>query len=183
MKYPKFSIKQLSEKLNLDKKSILVIIIGIVGVLLLVLSELIPSVTESEEAKSENEAFAVSYSEYEKDVEDRLESIISEIDGAGSVRVMVTLDCSVESVYAQTEKSSTEESGSYENEYVIIKNNDGENGILLKTTQPQIRGVAVVCTGGNSQVVRQNVTNTITAVLGVSAARVSISAMKINNGG
>lgn len=183
MEYLKSSIKKLSEKLNLDKKSLVVIFIGIIGVILLVLSELIPFSSKTESSDLTEGTLTVSYSEYEKEVETRLESLISEIDGAGTVKVMVTLDCSVESIYAQQEKQTSGESGSYENEYVIIKNNDGENGILLKTTQPQIRGVAVVCTGGSSSVVRQNVTNTVTAVLGISSARVNISAMKNSNGG
>lgn len=183
MEHLNFSIKNISHKLKADKKSTIVIIIGIIGIILLVLSELIPSDSKAEKDESISDTVTISYTEYEKEIENRLETIISKIDGAGSVSVMVTLDCTVESVYAQQEKQTDGNSKSYENEYVIIKNNDGENGILLKTTQPQIRGVAVVCTGGNSAIVCRNVTNTIMAVLGISAARVNISAMKKSNGG
>ncbi len=172
------SINKISEKFKVDKKSVIVIIIGVIGIILLVVSELIPSESKNDSKKNEDDTVAITYSDYEKDVEERLESLISKIDGAGSVRVMVTLDCTVESVYAQKEKETAGENKSRENEYVIIKSSDGESGILLKTTQPKIRGVAVVCSGGNSAVVRQNITNTVTAVLGISSARVNISAMK-----
>ena len=181
MEYLNNSINKLSEKFKIDKKSLIVIIIGIIGVILLIASELIPQGSKEKAESDDEKTVSVSYSDYEKDIEQRLQNIISKIDGAGTVSVMVTLDCTVESVYAQEQKETVGENQSRENEYVIIKNSDGESGILLKTTQPQVRGVAVVCSGGGSAVVRQNITDTLTAVLGISAARVNISAM--HNGG
>ena len=71
----------------------------------------------------------------------------------------------------------------YEDNYIIVKTDNGEEGMLLKVTQPKIRGVAIVCRGGNSPQVRQSITDTVTAVLDISSARVNIAAMKNNNGG
>lgn len=176
-------IEKAADKFNTDKKTAVIILIGIAGVILLVISEIIPLSASEEKHNERNETQTVSCSDYEKEVEQRLQGIISKIEGAGNVSVMVTLESTVESVYAQEEKQSGGENKNYENQYVIIKTNDGEGGILLKTTEPQIRGVAIVCTGGNSAVVRQNITNTVTAVLGISSARVNITAMKKDNGG
>ena len=110
----------------------------------------------------------------------RLEEMISSIQGAGKTKVMVTLDCSDENVYATEEKSGDT---SYENSVVIVENQDGESGVLIKVTQPKIRGVAVVCAGGASPTVRQSIIDTVTAVLDISSARVSIATMKTDNGG
>lgn len=184
MKSIKEFIETLSKKLNTDKKMTAVILLGITGMLILAATELIPSEkADSKKTDYENQTVTVSCAEYEKDIEERLKNVISKIDGAGSVTVMVTLDSTVESVYAMEEKQQSGENGGYESEYVIVKTDDGEAGILLKTTQPQVRGVAVVCSGGNSAVVRRSITNTVTAVLGISAARVNITAMKTDNGG
>ena len=106
--------------------------------------------------------------------------MISSIQGAGRAKVMVTLESSDENVYAVEEKSND---SSYENSVVIVENDDGENGILLKVTQPRIRGVAVVCAGGASPTVRQSIIDTLTAVLDISSARISIATMKTDNGG
>lgn len=182
MKHLNLSINKLAQKFGADKKTVVVIFLGIAGVILLVLSELIPSGDSSKKETEQPELTAVSCSEYEKEVERRLEGILSQINGAGKVSVMVTLESTVESVYAQQGKQSADSKIS-ENEYVIIKTDDGEGGILLKTTQPEIRGVAVVCSGGGSAVVRRDITDTVTAVLGISAARVNITAMKKDNGG
>lgn len=182
MGYLKKSVKALSRKFSADRKTVFIIILGAAGVLLLVLSELIPSSPKEQKTDVKTDT-AVSSADYEKSLEERLAKIISDIDGAGEVSVMVTLESGTESVFAQDEKRSGAESGGQENEYVIIKNDDGEGGVLLKTSQPRVRGVAVVCTGGGSAVVRQSILNTVTAVLGISSARVNISVMKRNNGG
>jgi stage III sporulation protein AG len=120
------------------------------------------------------------YETYAEDVELRLEEMISSIRGAGKTKVMVTLECSDENVYAVEEKTNN---SSYEKNIVVIETENGEGGILLKVTQPRIRGVAVVCVGGASPTVRQSIIETLTAVLDISSARISIATMKTDNGG
>ena len=100
---------------------------------------------------------------------------------------MVTLENGVEQVYASQDKTrsssssgetSFEESLDKENQYIIIKSSDdGEKGLIVKIIQPSIRGVAVVCDGADSAVVKQNIVETVTAVLGISSAKVSIAKM------
>ena len=168
----------ISEKTKLDKKAVAIVLAGIVGVVMLVISELIP---ENEPAQADTQPQAqADYETYAEDTEKRLEEMISSIQGAGKTKVMITLECLDESVYAVEEKSND---SSYENSVVIVENDDGENGILLKVTQPKIRGVAVVCSGGASPTVRQSIIDTLTAVLDVSSARISIATMKTDNGG
>ncbi len=168
----------ISEKTKLDKKAVVIILAGIVGVVMLVISELVPQ-NEPAEAEPQPQA-QTGYETYAEDTEKRLEEMISSIQGAGKTKVMITLECLDENVYAVEEKSND---SSYENSVVIVENDDGENGILLKVTQPKIRGVAVVCAGGASPTVRQSIIDTLTAVLDVSSARISIATMKTDNGG
>lgn len=51
--------------------------------------------------------------------------------------------------------------------------------MIIKLIQPKIRGVAVVCEGGGSDAVRQEITQAITAVLDISASRVYITKMSV----
>lgn len=175
-------LEKLCKKTRLNKRAVLVLFIGLIGIILLIASELIPqkdSVKESDDRQA-----ATSYEQYAENIEQKLSSLISQIDGVGTAQVMVTLECSDENVYAREQKSEdTGELTKYEDSYIIVKNTNGEEGVLLKVTQPKIRGVAVVCTGGNSAQVRQSITDTVTAVLDISSARVNIAAMKNNNGG
>lgn len=172
-------LEPIIKKIKSDKRVAVIVIIGLIGIILLVLSELIPEQGEngtSETDKSETE----SITEYEESLEKRLSELISEVDGAGKVKVMLTLDCGDENVYA-TEDKSTETSN--EKSYVLIDSNGDDTGLLLKVSQPQVRGVAVVCEGADSSKVRQEITGVLTAVLGVSTNRVNIAKMKNTNGG
>ena len=100
---------------------------------------------------------------------------------------MVTLENGTEQVYAQNEKSSSDNTSntdetqsdfSFEKEYVLIESNSyGEDGLVIKLIQPKIRGVAVVCEGGGSDIIRQEISETVTAVLDISASRVYVTKM------
>ena len=62
--------------------------------------------------------------------------------------------------------------------YVIVDNKNEKEGISLKINEPSVKGVAVVCTGGNDPTVAQDVTKTVCAVLGIGSNRVSVTKMK-----
>ena len=58
---------------------------------------------------------------------------------------------------------------------------DGENGespVLIKEFYPEIKGVAVVCSGADNTVVRENVINCISSLYGISTAKISVSKLK-----
>lgn len=182
-------IKQTFEKLKSaftsDKKLTVLCAVGVLGVLLLVISEFRPSDGKKAE-KQESVTAAQNQETYAEDIEKRLTEIVSSIDGAGKTRVMVTLDSGAEQVYAKNEKIKSDTSGgtaiekenfSNEKEYVLIETDGNEGGMIIKLIQPKIRGVAVVCEGGGSDAVRQEITQAITAVLDISASRVYITKM------
>ena len=94
----------ISEKTKLDKKAVAIVLAGIVGVVMLVISELIP---EKEPAQADTQPQAqAGYETYAEDTEKRLEEMISSIQGAGKTKVMITLECLDECGYAVEEKSN-----------------------------------------------------------------------------
>ena len=96
---------------------------------------------------------------------------------------MVTLESGSEDIYlhdfdygeniSPSGKSSIER----KDEYVIVDGSAGEGGIIVRVAEPKVRGVAVVCEGGGSELVRQQVTQAVTALLDISSARVSVAKM------
>lgn len=126
-------------------------------------------------------------SDYITQLENKLSSLISGIDGAGKTRVMLTLENSSEDVYAGDEQQKNSDSATGVNsearfEYITIKAKDGsEQGLLITVIQPRVRGVAVVCEGGGSAIVESSIIGAVTAVLDVSAARVSVSQGQFSN--
>ena len=179
----KHSFEKLKSVFTSDKKLAVLCAVGVLGVVLLILSEFIPS-GEKKAEKKESVTAAQSQETYAEDIEKRL--TVSSIDGAGKTRVMVTLESGAEQVYAKNEKIKSDTSGgtalekenfSDEKEYVLIETDGNEGGMIIKLIQPKIRGVAVVCEGGGSDAVRQEITQAITAVLDISASRVYITKM------
>lgn len=181
----KHSFEKLKSVFTSDKKLAVLCAVGVLGVALLILSEFIPS-GEKKAEKKESVTAAQSQETYAEDIEKRLTEIVSSIDGAGKTRVMVTLESGAEQVYAKNERIKSDTSGgtalekenfSDEKEYVLIETDGNEGGMIIKLIQPKIRGVAVVCEGGGSDAVRQEITQAITAVLDISASRVYITKM------
>lgn len=167
--------KELITRIKSEKRLALIVVLGIVGILLLTVSELVPR----EEKKTAEPDEPQSIEQYEESLENRLAELVSQIDGAGRTKVMITLESGDENIYATEDKSGEK---TYERDYVVIKRNGDEDGMLLKTAEPEIRGAAVVCEGADSVAVRQEIVNTVTAVLGIGTSRVYISKMKQNSG-
>lgn len=170
----KKAVEKILEKIKRDKKIAAIVCVGLAGIIMLSLSEIMPANEASSDKKSEEAATDIRDS-YEEDIEKRLTKIVSQINGAGRTQVMVTLDSGDENVYAVKEKSND---GSREREYIVIDSDDSESGLLLKVIEPEIRGVAVVCEGADSANVRQEIVATVSAVLGITTNRISIAKIK-----
>ena len=87
----KHSFEKLKSVFTSDKKLAVLCAVGVLGVVLLILSEFIPS-GEKKAEKKESVTAAQSQETYAEDIEKRLTEIVSSIDGAGKTRVMVTLE-------------------------------------------------------------------------------------------
>lgn len=187
----KQKVKDIFKKLSADKKTMFIVLAGIIGVLILVASEFIP---EGEKAKENEEEIQVSeynienHYEYAEMLEKKLTDLISSIEGAGATKVMLTLESSSEAVYAQNDKTDMEsndensEKISKENDYVLIKTDSSkEEALLLKIIQPEVKGVAVVCEGGDSIYVQQKIIETISAVFDINASKIKVTKLSSEN--
>lgn len=157
-----------------DKKIKLFVAIGIVSILLILISEVVPSAGTKSASSVDSEEY--SYSEYISLLEDETAEIIGSIDGVGECKVMITLKNTNESVFAKnSEESSDDSSYSKSYEYVLYDGQDGETPVLIKQYFPQIQGVAVVCEGGDNTVVKERVISAISSLFNISTSKISIS--------
>lgn len=174
-------INKISAGTRLDKKMLLCVLLLLMGAAALVISE----VTVSEEASVPETETSGAYgtNEYIADLENRLTAMISAIDGAGETKVMVTLESGSEEIYlhdydyGENIDPSGKNSLERKDEYVIVDSGSGEKGIVVRVKEPEIRGVAVVCKGADSETVRSRIVETVTALLDISSARVSVAKM------
>lgn len=178
-----FNLKKLNVKEFLLKKNV-IFAVGIIGILLIFLVDFTPEKTASVQPISTDDYCR----EYAADLEKRLTEIISSIEGAGQVKVMVTMETGEQYVYARTEKTDNDytqrsqqditEKQVYQSDYIIIENINGEKQALTETTlQPQIKGVAVVCSGADDIKVVKNITEMVSVVTNVPTNRICVIKM------
>lgn len=109
----------------------------------------------------------------------RLEEILSSIEGAGKVRVMICYESGSEIVPALDSQKSETEGGMSETTKPVTVTRDGkQTPLILTELTPKIRGVIVVAEGGRDIRVRTELQNAVVTVLGTDPSRVSVFSMK-----
>lgn len=155
-----FDVRALLKKQN---RSYLAVALGVLAMLLILLSELIPTQSNAVQPDRSREE-----SDYQKQLEQELQELIEQIDGAGTTIVMVTLESGEETVYA-----TDTQSGQVQNQetHVLL-----EDGTALEETVyfPQVCGVAVVCDGGGDVRVASRITELVRALLDLSSNRICV---------
>ena len=106
-----------------------------------------------------------------EDEEKRLANILSQIDGAGEVSVMITYYSSSEKNIAYETKVSSREKEESEDKKAVMT--DGEP-MVVKEVYPKVRGVIVTADGGGNSAVRSAISEAVTASLDVPAHRICI---------
>lgn len=103
--------------------------------------------------------------------EARLEAILSEIDGAGNVRVMVTYYGGTEQSLAYETKSDTNKDSHSEDKTAVMS---GSSPMIVQELYPKVKGVIVVAQGAGDISVKRELTEAVTAAMGVGASRVKV---------
>ena len=152
-----------------------VIAAGIAGMVLIALSEWLPeSPPVTGNTPSETTA-EVSAAEYEQELEQRLEALIRDVDGAGEARVMVTLAASEYTVYATDSETRTD--GSVRQEHLLLDEDAADPALVETTRMPEIQGVAVLCSGADGPDVQAKVTQIVQVLTGIGANRITVERM------
>ncbi len=160
-----------------QKKTVtLILFIGCIGILLIFISEIIPGKEQNIEKSTVSGMYEKE--DLENELENRLENEISKIKGAGKTSVMLTVDSSREYSYAKNSSEEKDEAQiSEEEEIVIIEGKNGEEPIIFKINEAKIRGVLIVCEGGDNALVREKLIEAACALLDIPSNKVSVAKM------
>ncbi len=167
-------IKNIVEKLKKDKKSLLILILGISGMLLILFS----GSSEKEDENNIDKNDIIYDSSYTYNITDDIEELIKSINGAGKTKVLITYESSEETVYAtDTEEKSNNENNQIKKEHIITENDKAESGLTVKILYPKVRGVAVICEGGDDPIVKERVYSLLSALFDISYNDISVASM------
>ena len=151
------------------------------------------SVTGNIDNLSEMDSYLIDMNTYKKQLEEELKEILSSVEGAGNVQVMITFKSSSKKEVLMEEpytESSLEESdgdgGSRKTsesikDYTVIYSEDGNGTVIpfvISETSPKVEGVAVVAEGGDKAVVKEKITGIIKALFGIEINKIAVGKMK-----
>ena len=187
-------ISKLPERVGRTK---LAVAAGLLIILLILVSEYVPSSEEGKGSAADGYDSSERAEMYSRRLEQKLEDMISSVEGAGRTKVMVTLKNGSEYVYASSGRTSVDTSQSTgsggqqssgsrentENSFMIIEDKDGKHALVRTELAPTISGVVVVCEGASDPAVKARIEEVVTTALGVSPKRVCITLLSSQEDG
>lgn len=157
------------------KKTIILAVLGIVGIILVVLGYLAPWKKNNSTSDKEN-LNSSGTMEYIRDIENKIRSMTEKITGDTNVSVIVSTENGTEYVYVSNENI---DGNDISKEYITIKNEKGTNElVLLKEVYPTITGVSIACPGGDDSSVKRKIIDLVSTAFGLSKNRICVVGTK-----
>lgn len=189
-------IERIKEYLNkLDNKELIrnLFILLIIGIILIILADVFIQGNSDDISNSYSENEYKNSLMEEKDyaliLEEKLEDILSQLKGVGSVKVMITLEDTVEKVPAFNTTTNNETTNEIDSQggtreivredmtIQVVTNTEG-SVIVLKEIKPTVKGVIVIAEGAEDLEVKEKLYEAVKTVLGIPGNKVEIYASK-----
>lgn len=163
-------LKKLAE--TLGKNKILIVLIALGAVLML-----LPTVPKIKKQPEKTESFSV------ETEEKRIAEALSEIKGAGKVRVVLTAGRGTETVIAYDRKSSEQVSGdeskSDESKSAVITGTgSSETPVSLLEIYPEYTGALIIAEGADDAGCSRKLTEAVHSLTGLGRDRITVVKMK-----
>lgn len=191
--------KENLNKLNLSKKTTTnLIIVFCIGLALILIADFYMDIRGSKVAEegiyngdTHTEIGTVSNTapDYLRELENDLSSILSKIQGAGRVSVMITLSSGTEIIPAKDESVSDKVTNEKDtsggtrvinekttDDKVVFTAAQGGNSkpLIIKEINPEIKGVIVVAEGAEDSKIKLKISQAVQTVLDIPAYRVTV---------
>lgn len=158
------------------KKNIILVILGLVGIVLLVVSS---GSGDKQQQSVEEDDFCAAYVE---NMENKLSEIVCDIAGVKDCKIMITLKSGIEYVYATDESANTNvnESGGDKKEQseekitIVADKQIGEKAVVVKERYPEINGVAIICEAKESPTLTLALKSAASTALGIDTGKVCV---------
>jgi stage III sporulation protein AG len=144
------------------------------------------------QSKAVEETSNINTQDYEIAAENKLKSVLEDMDGVGKVKVVITLEGSEEQIPAVNINDSTSTTNETDNTggkrdttqknegSTIVITNDGVKSqpLIVKTNKPKVIGVCVVAEGAKDKLIQLQITQAVTRLYNIAPDKVSVYPMK-----
>lgn len=125
----------------------------------------------------ESEPVFTEQKETEPDLQQELEAILGQIQGAGRVQVLLTEAYGKRTLYQADEDISADGDTSIQT-VVITDAERNQTGLVYRVDPPVYLGAVVVCQGGDSAAVRLAIVEAVSNATGLGADKITVLKMK-----
>ena len=149
----------------------LVLLIGIVLMLLPVERETTQQAPQSQPEETKQEPM---------ELQEQLSRLLSQMEGAGKVRVLLT-QATGEKTHYQTDEDHTAAERSETNRtdtVILTDSNRNQTGLVCQTDPPTYLGAVVLCQGAENSTVRLAITQAVSNATGLGYHKITILKMK-----
>lgn len=157
----------------LTKKYAPVLAIGLIGVLILLWPKkqaVQPDTKSSEQPAQQSLA----------QTEQRLAALLSHIDGAGEVQVMLSLRTGAQTVYQTDTRRVSDAAGETQEVSTVLcpQSSSAKAPLIRQTEYPIYRGAVVVCTGAERASVQLAIVEAVSSLTGLGSDHITVVKMK-----
>ena len=160
-----------SEKVRLwIKEYRYVIMVLVLGILLMMLPQ-----GKTEEKKDDN--VLIPETEAVETLQEQLEQLLSQVQGAGKVRVLLT-EAEGERVIYQTDGEQGSQNSTRADTVIVSDSARAESGLVQQILPPSYMGAIILSQGADSASVRLSLIEAVSNATGLSSDRISVLKMK-----
>ena len=160
-----------SEKVRLwIKEYRYVILVLVLGILLMMLPQ-----GKTEEKKDDN--VLIPETEAVETLQEQLEQLLSLVQGAGKVRVLLT-EAEGERVIYQTDGEQSSQNSTRADTVIVSDSARAESGLVQQILPPSYMGAIILSQGADSASVRLSLIEAVSNATGLSSDRISVLKMK-----
>ncbi len=153
------------EKTSQIAKWLIILAAAAVGIALLLLGGNETATNENTSTKASDQDELIAYQAY---LEERIKVLCESVSGVDHVTAVVTLSGGFESIYATEYTEGNEE-------YVILGSGSAASGLFLSRAAPKVAGVGIVCKGGGTPRVQDELISLISATFHIASNRIYIT--------
>ena len=171
--------EKIKELIKDRKWAVYMTLCGVSGLLLIMISALLPAGSTKKEAEREITQSFGDTEEYCRSTEKRLGVFLESIEGAGDVKVFITAESGERYVYATEGRRSRADNKTEEERKYVMTGSGSEKKALIETVEsPGIAGAVVLCSGGGSASVREKIYKAVSAALDLPTAKIYVAKLR-----